>query len=175
MTQSVDEREHSGEMQYPYIAHILNECNKQNITILPIMIGSISKHKEQEYGTILQDHLIHQPNIFTIISSDFCHWGTRFQYTPTDPTKAISSYIQWLDQLGMDQIELKIPGAFVEYLKKYRNTICGRHPIAVYLFCVGGVDEISIRFVKYSQSSEVKGMEESSVSYASAIVHRKIP
>lgn len=33
----------------------------------------------------------------------------------------------------MDLIEDLNPNAFAEYLKKYDNTICGRHPIAVLL------------------------------------------
>lgn len=34
---------------------------------------------------------------------------------------------------GMDTIETLEPAAFVEYLKTYSNTICGRHPIGVLL------------------------------------------
>ncbi len=33
----------------------------------------------------------------------------------------------------MDAIESMDPSAFTEYLKKYQNTICGRHPIGVLL------------------------------------------
>jgi len=33
----------------------------------------------------------------------------------------------------MDIIESLDHGAFSEYLKKYHNTICGRHPIGVLL------------------------------------------
>ena len=33
----------------------------------------------------------------------------------------------------MDIIESMDPVAFGEYLKKYQNTICGRHPIGVLL------------------------------------------
>lgn len=31
----------------------------------------------------------------------------------------------------MDTIETLNPPAFTEYLKKYSNTICGRHPIGI--------------------------------------------
>lgn len=33
----------------------------------------------------------------------------------------------------MDIIEHLNPQAFTDYLRKYSNTICGRHPIAVLL------------------------------------------
>lgn len=38
-----------------------------------------------------------------------------------------------LSYQGMDIIETLNPTAFTEYLKKYGNTICGRHPIGVLL------------------------------------------
>lgn len=34
---------------------------------------------------------------------------------------------------GMDIIETLNPATFTEYLKKFGNTICGRHPIGVLL------------------------------------------
>lgn len=34
---------------------------------------------------------------------------------------------------GMGIIEQLDPTSFTNYLKKYRNTICGRHPIGVLL------------------------------------------
>ena len=37
--------------------------------------------------------------------------------------------VEKLDNQGMSLIESMNPSAFTEYLKKYGNTICGRHPI----------------------------------------------
>ena len=34
---------------------------------------------------------------------------------------------------AMDAIETMDPAAFTDYLKKYQNTICGRHPIGILL------------------------------------------
>lgn len=34
---------------------------------------------------------------------------------------------------GMDLIETLNPSTFTDYLRKYNNTICGRHPIGVML------------------------------------------
>lgn len=48
----------------------------------------------------------------------------------------ISNLISLNDQLflqGMNLIESLEPSSFTAYLKKYRNTICGRHPILVLL------------------------------------------
>lgn len=69
---------------------------------------------------------------------------------------------------------------FAQYLARTRNTICGRHPIGVLLGALtvinkekesGGMGKnVSLKWVKYDHSSECKTLEDSSVSYASAVV-----
>merc|ERR1712129_207429 len=168
MNRSIDEKEHSGEMHYPFMAKVISSVKPLNlIKILPIMVGSLSNKTEEKYGKILQPFLNH-PTVFTIVSSDFCHWGSRFCYTPHDSThNEIHDYIHWLDHLGMKHIEMKKPGAFVDYLKLYQNTICGRHPITVWLHTLE--PGVSVKFVHYNQSSKVRKKNDSSVSYASAV------
>lgn len=46
---------------------------------------------------------------------------------------AIYKSIESLDKMGMDIIETGDPDAFKQYLSEYENTICGRHPISVFL------------------------------------------
>lgn len=85
MDQNTDEDEHSGEMQYPYIAKALLDSHMlsdSHIAILPVMVGSLATSTEDHYGKALAP-ILSRANIFTIISSDFCHWGSRFRYTPT--------------------------------------------------------------------------------------------
>lgn len=68
-------------------------------------------------------------------------------------------------------IETLSPPAFTEYLKRYNNTICGRHPIGVMLQSVNTLKaqgyQMSFKFLKYAQSSQCLNMADSSVSYAS--------
>ena len=188
MEQHVDEAEHSGEMQYPYIAKVINDVlggsdspKPFHVKVLPIMIGATSTAQEQKFGRLLAPFLA-QPHVFTVVSSDFCHWGKRFSYYPHMPTNPddgtpfnqIADYIEWLDRKGMKKIEMQVPGAFATYLKEHSNTICGRHPIAVWLESVAvngqnGTERVNVAFVKYDQSSRVSTVDESSVSYASAV------
>lgn len=175
------------------------------IPILSIMCGNISDSKETSYGKLLSE-ILSRPDVFSIISTDFCHWGQRFSYQPTPAAATLSctivnekvtqrektvtelfKFIQNLDGRGMEFISLKQPGAFAKYLKQTRNTICGRHAIQTWLHAVvhsesqqsnhksnGSKENDSdlpmvIDFIKYSQSSQVTSMRESSVSYASGI------
>ena len=39
---------------------------------------------EEEYGRILRPYL-EEPGSLFVVSSDFCLWGSRFQYTRYDP------------------------------------------------------------------------------------------
>lgn len=97
------------------------------------MVGVLSLEREAEFGQVLAPYLADPQNLF-VVSSDFCHWGQRFRYTHYDEQcGAIYQSIERLDREGMELIERLEPSLFAAYLKKYNNTICGRHPIGVFL------------------------------------------
>jgi len=201
MDRHVDEAEHSGEMQYPYIAKAIadaaaianrgsgggrggSKAANAECRVLPIMVGALGTSAERRYGRMLAPYLS-RPGVFTVISSDFCHWGRRFGYVPygdgsTQKHADVSDYIEWLDRRGMEHVESQRPGAFADYLRTYSNTICGRHPIGVWLHALAasreaGTEAVDVRFVRYAQSGKVRSMDESSVSYASAVARITSP
>ena len=111
---------------------------------------------------------------FFVISSDFCHWGSRFRFQWQDPELGpIYKSIEWLDKTGMDLISSGDPDAFKSYLHKYENTICGRHPISLMMVAFNeaaaskACAPFDIGFVRYAQSSQCCSKQDSSVSYAS--------
>lgn len=58
----------------------------------------------------------------------------RFNYMHRDKKHGpIYKSIEALDKMGMDIIETGDPDSFKKYLLEYDNTICGRHPISVFL------------------------------------------
>lgn len=51
-----------------------------------------------------------------VISSDFCHWGKRFSYTPYNPEHGpIYKSIEHMDKEGMELIAKGDPVAFSAY------------------------------------------------------------
>lgn len=56
----------------------------------------------------------------------------------------------------MDLIEKQDPEGFHKYLQETENTICGRHPIAVFLNALKAAKglETETRFVRYAQSEK---------------------
>ena len=69
------------------------------------MVGNTNYEQEQELGKLLAPYFDDENTIFCI-SSDFCHWGARFQYTYQDPSDGqIWQSIEKLDRQGMTLIE----------------------------------------------------------------------
>ncbi|KAG5648031.1 hypothetical protein DXG03_007066 [Asterophora parasitica] len=197
MSIQADEDEHSIEMHLPYVRKVFEG---QNITIVPIVVGAISKDVEASFGSLLAPYL-EREDTFCVVSSDFCHWGTRFSYThyypeaaPSDtpavrlshsvapsPSHPIHKSITQLDHEAMEILTLSPSTAtdahvsFAKYLAKTKNTICGRHPIGVLLGALASLEKEKeihpvLNWVRYEQSSACKTIRDSSVSYASAWV-----
>jgi len=195
MDRSTDEDEHSIEMHLPYIRKVFENAD---IKIIPILVGAISREKEAAFGQILSPYFL-QEDTFFVVSSDFCHWGTRFSYTHYYPSplpvqsvalnrknvSAISDAfpihmsISELDHeamailAGLSQTS-NVHEAFASYLGRTRNTICGRHPIGVLIAALESLSQrsetLALKWVHYEQSSPCMTIQDSSVSYASAYV-----
>lgn len=177
MTLQTDEAEHSLELQLPFIVKSMSK-RTEPYTIVPMMVGSIRPEKEAIFGRVLAKYLAQPENAF-VISSDFCHWGQRFDYQFYEKSWGkIYQSIERLDKLGMKAIkDLKLD-SFSSYLKIYGNTICGRHPIGVLLAAIEHLNNESIndssrsryliKFLNYLQSSKCQHMYDSSVSYVAA-------
>lgn len=195
-----EEAEHSLEMHLPYIYKVLTKAFKSPSEfplLIPVLVGATSAATERTYGEIFAPYLSDPTSVF-VVSSDFCHWGERFQYTyylpaspsidatgyhlsrrdksPTDPM--IHESIGRIDKLAMDAIEQGKHQGFLDNLKETGNTVCGRHPIGVIMAALEILKQngsVSVenggrfKFIRYERSSDVKDIKDSSVSYASAV------
>uniref|UniRef100_A0A453T941 AmmeMemoRadiSam system protein B n=1 Tax=Aegilops tauschii subsp. strangulata TaxID=200361 RepID=A0A453T941_AEGTS len=156
------------------------KCALSRATVYSTPIGDLpvdlEAQNEAMYGQLLAKYVDDPKNFFSV-SSDFCHWGSRFSYTYYDKKHgAIHKSIEALDRLGMEIIETGDPDAFKQYLEEYENTICGRHPISVLLHMLKHCStKIKVGFVRYEQSSQCKTTRDSSVSYASAVAKVDTP
>lgn len=158
--------------------------------LVPILVGSTKPVMEQKVGDLLASYLEDPTSVF-IMSSDFCHWGTRFRYTyyqpssgpavnlrssdrpPKDPP--IHQSIAAVDQLCMDAVEDGNHRRFLDVLEETGNTVCGRHPIGVALAAIEALSKKAseagrarFQFVRYERSSDCVNIRDSSVSYCSA-------
>ena len=164
-----EENEHSLEMHLPYI----KKTFPKDVKLLPLMVGELPSEAYEKYGQSLLKYFQDPETVF-IVSTDFCHWGSRFEFTHRFPgTATISDSIEQLDRLGMTCIEKHNLKEFTQYHKAYKNTICGRNPLRVLLAVIeaaSATEKLETRFLRYAQSSKIEDDEDdSSVSYASAI------
>lgn len=188
--------EHSLEMHLPYIYKIISKQFKSDSdhpTLIPILVGGTSEASERLYGQILAPYLAKPTSVF-IVSSDFCHWGLRFEYTryipeddkptnlkpgqPTPTNPPIFESIGHLDKLAMDAIERGKHQDFLDNLRETKNTVCGRHPIGVIMAALEVLEQDGkipdrengrFKFIQYKRNEDVKDIYGSSVSYASAV------
>ncbi|KAI1378817.1 UPF0103-domain-containing protein [Hypoxylon crocopeplum] len=191
-----DVDEHSLEMHLPYLHKRIAQTfasESEYPTIVPVLIGDNSGPEEKEFGAVLAPYLRDAANVF-VVSSDFCHWGSRFSYTayapgcdvarlqtlarraprPTSPP--IHESIEHVDRLAMDAVASGDHDRFVDNLRLTKNTVCGRHPIGVVMAALeelardapGEEGKYRFKFVQYQRSSLVEDVSDSSVSYASA-------
>ena len=198
LSTSSDSSEHSLEMHLPYIYHLLSMSFEEGEfpPLIPILVGSTNPTTEKEYGALLASYVADPTNVF-IVSSDFCHWGSRFSYTyylpasTTDPSQGMSlkskdrpkdppihESIARVDELAMKAIERGQHAGFLATLRDTGNTVCGRHPIGVIMAAIeslksgetSGVDpdQGKFHFIRYERSGNVVEGRDSSVSYASA-------
>lgn len=197
MTQKTDEDEHSLEMHLPVLASSVldaytsspkaaNGTTRHNISLVPLLFGDVSAHDASKLAHVFAPLMASPENVF-VVSTDFCHWGSRFRYTNhyhSDRYPNIEDAVVAMDFEGMRSIESGDPASWEEYLAQTRNTICGRNPISVLLksidalretkpqqtSCAASPSSMDICFVHYSKSNTLQSLDDSSVSYASAVI-----
>ena len=81
---------------------------QDDVKLVPLMVGQIPNDKFEKYAELLMPYFLDEKTLF-IVSSDFCHWGKRFQFTlrykDDKKTQPIYKTIETLDHEGMNLIE----------------------------------------------------------------------
>ena len=83
-------------MHLPYVHSI---CNSDSV-IVPIMVGEVSDKMMSEFASVLLPYFKDPSSVF-LVSSDFCHWGERFDYQHHAGKGEIWERIQSLDMQGI--------------------------------------------------------------------------
>lgn len=170
---NIDQNEHSVALQFPLLKYIMEQKTNGSFKIVPLLVSSPSTETENDIARILSPYF-EDPHTLFIVSSDFCHWGARFQYCPVDSSSNIPIYkfIEKLDKVGMDLIEDLNHDGFKAYLDGSRNTICGRNVILILLNIIAKNQpgKYKMKFCHYQQSSRVTSASHSSVSYAAGLL-----
>ena len=119
--------EHSLELQLPFIKH----CFK-DVKIVPVVIGQIDGDGEARMiGEILKGFV--ETDDLVVVSSDFTHYGPRYDYMPFGLDADVPEKICEMDGAAFSYLsEVNLDG-FVDFLDKTEDTICGMYPCQVLL------------------------------------------
>lgn len=159
----IDTKEHSLEMQYPFIKHLLPD-----VQVVPIMVGGSGKCLDQCVEWLAA--ALTEEGTAMVVSSDFCHWGRNYDFYPRlgDGPEKMSNKIRDLDRQALELIDSSSAEAFQDYLCTTGNTICGSRPIELAMKTIKSMGlSGKWEWLHYSQSSELLSFDpaKSSVSY----------
>ena len=117
-------REHSIQIEIPFIQY----C-QPDVPIVPIIAGKCSLKMINKIASILSGLIDEQTLV--ISSTDFIHYGPRFNFTPfpANPIKQMHE----MNAKALEYIIKKDHNGFIKYVNKTGATICGRMPVAILL------------------------------------------
>ncbi len=156
--------EHSVQIELPLLQAALKD-----FLFVPIVVGQVDVATAKEMAKILTGLV--DTETLVVASSDFTHYGERFDYVPF--TENIASGIRRLDMQAFGFIEKKNLKGFLGFCRKRRATICGRDPIAVLLAMLP--KDARVRMLHYDTSGRQASDFSSSISYLSAVAEGKWP
>ncbi len=156
-------REHSLEIQLPFLQVIDPE-----LELVPMMVGAADDAEALAALASVVRGLDDGETLF-VVSSDFTHYGARFDYLPFPPTgpDAVSEQLRRLDFGAIEPIRRTDADGFLRYVRATGVTICGRGPIALFLHECRG--RLTGDVASYYTSLDVTGDFEHSVSYAGIV------
>ena len=118
--------EHTIQIQLPLLQKVLGQFK-----LVPIIVGQLDKITARKIATAL--HSIIDDNTLIIASSDFTHYGKRFQFLPFPLNFQTEANIKKLDMGAVKEIKNNDFEGFYNYVDKTGTTICGSSPILILL------------------------------------------
>ncbi len=148
-----DAREHSVEMQMPYVRLVAPEA-----TVLPLIVGSLTLPEVHQVAAQLR--ALRAEGDVVVASSDFTHYGPRFGYVPFQIE--VPESLRELDMRAAQAVQAGDLAAFWRFKHGTANTICGFYPVSVLMALFSGADS---HLLRYDTSGRITGDYSSSVSY----------
>ena len=154
----VHAREHSLEIQLPFIQEALGEFK-----LVPLVAGQLRPDDYSRLADAIRPFI--NDETLLVVSSDFTHYGLNFGYVPfyDDIKKNLAD----LDGKAVDKIITKDFDGFRKYIKKTGITICGREPISILLKLIP--ENSTGKKLTYYTSGDLTGDYNNTVSYVSIV------
>jgi AmmeMemoRadiSam system protein B len=159
-------REHAVEIQLPLLQTAAPGC-----ALVPVLVGDLEPGDGAALAAVMRPFLAEGAETLVVVSTDFVHYGRRFDYLPVPPTDAptVAGAVRQLDEGALAHVEACDADGFVRYVADTGATICGRHPLEVLLRALPAGTQGER--LAYTTSLEVSGDHEHTVSYAAVAFH----
>lgn len=157
--------EHSIEIELPLIARYFPK-----IPLVPLLVGYLDKKGQEAVINVLKEYI--DENTLVIASSDFTHYGPRFDYQPFDEKNRQKDRIRELDSNLMQPVFKINSQEFLTRLKEQDATVCGKYPIALLLALLekSVLKNLEPYLVSYGTSQDKDSKDPAhSVSYAGIV------
>ncbi len=151
--------EHSVEIEFPLLQEALGEFR-----LVPLVVGQLDDAAVTEAAACLRAEV--DSNTLVVASTDFTHFGPRFDYVPF--TGAVESRLRELDLGAFEFVRRRDASGFRRYIDRTGATICGRDPVAVLIAMLP--EDAEVIQLSYDTSGRITGDWINSVSYLSAAV-----
>lgn len=146
-------REHSVEMQLPFLAHLL-----PGVPFVPMVMG----YQDRETAFALGDALVSaianrtpSGRVLLVASSDLSHYED-------------ASTAQAMDAVVLREVERLDPEGLMRALERQPHHACGGGPIVAVLHAAKRLGATRARVLKYGDSGDVSGDKSSVVGYMAA-------
>jgi len=158
----VDRNEHSLELQLPFLQETVKDFQ-----LVPLLIGRMSLEDYTAAAEAILPWV--DSDTLLVASSDFTHYGSRFNYVPFEDNVAIKLH-DLANEAAAPILKCDFDG-FQNHLDQTGDTICGRGPIRLLLRLLsmgGGAEGIRAGF---DTSGDQTGDWSNSVTYQSIVLY----
>lgn len=154
---TVHAQEHAAQIEYPLLQYAL-----ESFSIVPLVVSELTEAGIRRMVPALRCVLDRKTLI--VISSDFTHYGARFDFAPFGDDAAAE--VKKLDLAAFEAIKAVDAGRFETLLEQSGATICGRNPIRLLLHLVPAGTKFEL--LHYANSANATGETGDFVCYLCA-------
>lgn len=127
------EVEHSIEVVLPFLQERLG-----NFLLIPILVGQLAdatgKFSSERIESIVATlKKVIDERTLIVVSTDFTHYGEKYQYAPSPFLGREKASIEALDREAYDLVVARDLTGFEEYLARTGNRICGRNALRIFM------------------------------------------
>ena len=153
-----DVREHSIEVELPFLQHTLGKFN-----LVPLVCGRMDASTVAAVAEAVAGYV--GTGTLIVASSDFTHYGPNYEFVPFE-TKVEANLKAWLADASGRVAALDTAG-FDRHCRETQDTICGRDPIRTLMAALvrSGLP-VHGQVMSTATSGDVAGDYKNSVSYA---------